>query len=207
MNAVGRPRKPRITLCCEWCNIDFVPRDRAQALGCRQEPRAPKFCSRTCYGASRRHVRKPVPCVICGKESLVLPTLATQRRFCSHKCAQAAPERRVSLAIRNSAKKLRADELQSRKRARWRRDGAKRKASYRLQAELFDPVEIFERDKWVCGICELPVESALKWPHPLSASLDHIVALSLGGPHTRANTRLAHLRCNSKLGARGKACA
>ena len=68
--------------------------------------------------------------------------------------------------------------------------------------ESFDPVEIYERDGWVCGICELPVDRALAWPDPLSVSLDHIIPVSLDGPHTRANTRCSHLGCNSKRGNR-----
>ena len=37
-------------------------------------------------------------------------------------------------------------------------------------------------------------------PNPLSASLDHIVSVAVGGLHTRANTQLAHLGCNSRKG-------
>ena len=36
----------------------------------------------------------------------------------------------------------------------------------------------------------------------MSVSLDHIVPLSLLGPHSRANTRAAHLSCNVARGNR-----
>jgi 5-methylcytosine-specific restriction endonuclease McrA len=62
--------------------------------------------------------------------------------------------------------------------------------------EKFTRTEVFERDAWRCGICRRKVDSKLAYPHPLSPSLDHIVPLSKGGEHTKANTRLAHLRCN-----------
>jgi 5-methylcytosine-specific restriction endonuclease McrA len=68
--------------------------------------------------------------------------------------------------------------------------------------EKFTSREIFERDGWRCGICRRKVNADLRWPDPLSASLDHIVPLSLDGGHTRANVRLAHLDCNVKRGNR-----
>lgn len=63
--------------------------------------------------------------------------------------------------------------------------------------ERFDRLEIFERDKWTCGICELPVDQDARWPDAGSASLDHIVPLAKGGSHSRANTQCAHYHCNS----------
>ncbi|QDH93339.1 HNH endonuclease [Gordonia phage Thimann] len=55
---------------------------------------------------------------------------------------------------------------------------------------------VYERDGWECGICHTPVDHDLEYPHPESASLDHIHPMSLGGAHSYANTQLAHLRCN-----------
>jgi len=57
-------------------------------------------------------------------------------------------------------------------------------------------MEIFERDGWRCGLCGHKVNPQVKYPHPRSASLDHIVPLSKGGDHARANTQLACLVCN-----------
>ncbi len=59
-----------------------------------------------------------------------------------------------------------------------------------------DPRHIYRRDNWICGICGQSVDCALKYPHPLSASLDHIVPMSQGGGHTERNLQLAHLYCN-----------
>ena len=69
-------------------------------------------------------------------------------------------------------------------------------------AEVFEYREIFDRDSWVCGICETAVDPALAWPDPMSFSLDHIVPLSLGGAHIRTNVRCTHLVCNVRKGAR-----
>jgi 5-methylcytosine-specific restriction endonuclease McrA len=64
-----------------------------------------------------------------------------------------------------------------------------------LVVERFSPQEIYERDKWLCGICGGVVIAG-------SESLDHIIPVSQGGAHTRANVRLAHHRCNNWRGAR-----
>lgn len=61
---------------------------------------------------------------------------------------------------------------------------------------------IYKRDKWKCGICGGKVNKHLKYPHPLSPSLDHIIPLSKGGTHTRENVQLAHLRCNLSKGSK-----
>lgn len=63
--------------------------------------------------------------------------------------------------------------------------------------EVFDELEIFERDGWVCQWCHEPVDPSLKGRHPMMKSLDHIVPLVRGGEHSRANTQLVHFRCNS----------
>ena len=49
----------------------------------------------------------------------------------------------------------------------------------------------------VCGICGKPVDFELKYPHPLSPCIDHIIPVSKGG-HTSdlKNLQLAHRTCN-----------
>jgi 5-methylcytosine-specific restriction endonuclease McrA len=49
-----------------------------------------------------------------------------------------------------------------------------------------------------CGICGGEIDSALKWPHPLSPTLDHVEPVSAGGDLLdRSNCRAAHFYCNS----------
>lgn len=49
----------------------------------------------------------------------------------------------------------------------------------------------------VCGICGQPVDKSLKWPHPLSACVDHIIPIDRGGhPSAISNLQLAHMTCN-----------
>lgn len=68
--------------------------------------------------------------------------------------------------------------------------------------EPFANSDVFERDGWVCGLCDEPVSRDAVYPDPLSASLDHVVPLSLGGAHSLENVQLAHLSCNVRKGAR-----
>lgn len=59
-----------------------------------------------------------------------------------------------------------------------------------------DEVSIYNQCGWVCQLCGQPVDATLKWPDPMSKSLDHIVPLSKGGTHEPGSVHLAHLVCN-----------
>ena len=49
----------------------------------------------------------------------------------------------------------------------------------------------------ICGICGKPVDKSLKYPHPLSKSIDHIIPIDKGGhPSDIDNLQLAHWTCN-----------
>lgn len=58
--------------------------------------------------------------------------------------------------------------------------------------------EIFARDNWICGLCRGQVDCTLKFPHRMSATLDHILPLSKGGSHEPSNVQLAHFACNCR---------
>lgn len=49
-----------------------------------------------------------------------------------------------------------------------------------------------------CKLCSKAVDMDLKWPHPLSSSIDHIVPVSKGGSDELENLQLAHLVCNQR---------
>ena len=51
--------------------------------------------------------------------------------------------------------------------------------------------------KRYCGICGQPVDFRLKYPHPLSPCIDHIIPIAKGGhPSDIDNLQLAHWTCN-----------
>lgn len=66
-------------------------------------------------------------------------------------------------------------------------------------------LKIAERDNWICGICEEPIDSTLRVPDSYSLSVDHIVPSIDGGDNHPSNLRASHLFCNvsrgGKLGA------
>lgn len=85
------------------------------------------------------------------------------------------------------------------RRARYhKRRALKRK----LPADNIRPREVYERDGWICQICMQPVDETVKWPDPMSPSLDHVTPLSKGGHHVWENVALAHLDCNVRKGDR-----
>ena len=49
----------------------------------------------------------------------------------------------------------------------------------------------------VCGICGKPVDMTLRYPNPMSKTIDHIIPINRGGhPSDIDNLQLAHLTCN-----------
>jgi 5-methylcytosine-specific restriction endonuclease McrA len=71
----------------------------------------------------------------------------------------------------------------------------------RYQARKFNTItssisiEVIKvRDRMLCCICGKKVTEK-------DFSLDHTIPLSLGGPHSQDNLRVAHRRCNSRRGA------
>lgn len=56
---------------------------------------------------------------------------------------------------------------------------------------------IILKTKNICGICGLPVDKSLKYPHPLSPVIDHVIPINRNGhPSDIRNLQLAHWQCN-----------
>jgi 5-methylcytosine-specific restriction endonuclease McrA len=58
-----------------------------------------------------------------------------------------------------------------------------------VDAERFTLDEIAARDHGICYLCGREAQSP---------TMDHVIPVSLGGPHTRVNVRLACRSCNSR---------
>lgn len=74
---------------------------------------------------------------------------------------------------------------------------ARARARGAVIVEAFPAVEIFERDGYVCQLCDLPTEPGSKMFQP---SVDHRIPIARGGEHSRANAQTAHLICNIRKG-------
>lgn len=59
---------------------------------------------------------------------------------------------------------------------------------------------LYWRDKGLCQICLEPMDTSVKYPDPMSFSIDHLIPRSQGGKHDFDNLRIAHLACNYQRG-------
>ena len=50
----------------------------------------------------------------------------------------------------------------------------------------------------ICFICGMKIDMELKFPHPDSPSVDHVIPHVKGGDDSISNLRPAHLNCNRK---------
>lgn len=91
--------------------------------------------------------------------------------------------------------------LQSECRACHLMRASDRRAKVKLGERVYRS-KVYERDGWICQVCGLLVDPALRHPNRMAASLDHRVPLARGGTHTFANCQLAHFSCNARKGAR-----
>lgn len=157
---------------CDHCGEQYTPRQLKSKAA---------YCSRICKERAT-------------KNRLIAERLASKPtdRTCLH-CATLLPQdARIDAVFCSRSCNWKAHALQRKLRAR---TGQKGKPGY-LRAE------ICERDEWRCKICEMPVDRALGHPHPMSASIDHVVPVCRGGDNSLSNLRLTHLRCNLSRGAR-----
>jgi 5-methylcytosine-specific restriction endonuclease McrA len=142
---------------------------------------AAKF-SKTCSGRCRREYQQrnaTVETFRCKFCDLVFSApKQSNRMFCGKQCVDAYWKRNRNL-IYNASRRL--DEL-----------------GKPTGAVVVNPVEVFKRDNWTCWLCNLSIDRFLKWPDPMSASVDHVIPISKGGEHSMSNVRSAHLRCNCR---------
>lgn len=68
------------------------------------------------------------------------------------------------------------------------------------QVDMFSSFDVRAAKGDDCYLCGGLIEYHLKFPDPLSPSMDHIIPLSKGGAHTVENTAMTHLRCNLQKG-------
>ena len=72
---------------------------------------------------------------------------------------------------------------------------ADRKGAHRANYER-NKKRIFATQN-TCGICGHPVDFSLKTPHPMSATIDHIIPVAKNGhPSDLSNLQLSHWTCN-----------
>jgi hypothetical protein len=149
--------------------------------GCTRPLRARGMCG-THYNQQQpnRHAIRTLPCSVCGKP-VQRGVKADRRPVCSVTCRSLLSGHSIETTGYS-----------------WATCAATRaRAAGATVVELFDRETVFERDRWTCRICLEPVDRMADPLHPSSPTVDHIVPLSQGGPHTLANAQCACLGCNS----------
>lgn len=185
-----------------WCGAHWAlwrthgtpePRRRGEVRdGRRICPRCRQDVLLTEFG---RHAGKPAEthCRACTRQ------IAAEWRVANPSYVQPRPSAEVRAAEARAYRRRHPERAAEIARSAHNRRRAQKLA---VPAEQFRHVEIFERDDWVCQICQEPIDRTAKAPHPLSPSLDHRRPLARGGDHTRANCQAAHLRCNVRKHAK-----
>ena len=120
------------------------------------------------------------PCDYCGK-IFRYPIEFGQIRFCSATCrVTAQPPRYV-----------------------WEYKGATNNTYYSparrrkiRQGDSIDPLVVYLAYDWTCHLCCGRIDPTLRVPHPMCATIEHVVSLSQDGTHTWDNVKPAHKKCN-----------
>lgn len=178
-----------------------------------------KYCSQTCllktHYINRKQLFETRSCELCA--SIYLAQIDRQTKYCSKRCASWVQERWPRRAKRK-AREPRQDgrtcdecarpywgsgkcashyvKLKRRNGDPYPRGHKKRAAYWGVDYRPFNIRQLFAESNWICGICNQPVDPETK-DSRLRASLDHIIPMSHGGPHSRENCQLAHVSCNS----------
>lgn len=199
---------------CEICNVTYRPTYNKQ-----------RTCGRDCgWKLKVREGKVPtrrVPtavaatCHQCGSQFSYMMAGGMVRSFCSEVCidtfdaafaeawAEARRKQCPGCNVRfmpshgNQGYCTRACARRVSKSRDVHRNHRKRARHHGVHYEPVKRAYIFERDGWRCGICRKAINKKLAYPHPMSASIDHVLPMACGGAHEAANLRAAHWICNS----------
>lgn len=117
-------------------------------------------------------------CIICGKWA---DGPKRGQRYCSQSCNLIGWKRDNAERVRELGR-----EHQRRRRAQ----------KLATQVEKFTDKDIRMAHGDVCYLCNENINFRLKFPHPKSRSVDHVIPLSRGGSHTLGNVAMTHYQCN-----------
>jgi 5-methylcytosine-specific restriction endonuclease McrA len=187
-------RADRTKFCGRECSFEFKARAkgisdvpavkvyRFKCLVCRtwQNGALQQLRCETCKPVAWRWDLSNRTCQECGKQYTGETTGGRASVYCSPECHGEAAKRH-----RRTAKAAR--------RARKGKAG---------KVERIDPIKVFDRDNWRCGICGCKTHKGKRGSyHPRAPELDHIVAIANGGRHSWDNVQCACRECNGRKGA------
>ena len=189
-----------------YCSEECKPRCAVE--GCDEPRRKRDWCGKH-YSTWRRTGDANAPlknpwttewvCVVCGAD---VPKGSGRRKCCSDNC-QAIDSRHKGNVPKVADCALCGDEIDlfarnyngRKKRTDTRLcDKCGRVNAYAWSRHLPD---LLARDNHTCGICSQHIDTTLKYPNPMSATVDHILPRSLGGTNDVDNLQPSHALCNS----------
>lgn len=160
---------------------------KCELCGGRCNQGASRFCSRRCMRKSKTVAN----CNKCGVRVVVRGVSCGPNGVMCCECRMASAK-----ASRREAKR------------RYGRNHRSRARHHGVRYESVPVGDVYAQDGYVCQLCGRKCLNKPAWNkrtgkiHPLSPTIDHIVPMSLGGPHERHNLQTACFRCNSIKGAR-----
>lgn len=159
---------------------------------------------------SRREIRA---CQTCGQP---FETMASgPARYCGQRCwqverAKPGPCRDCGVEVGRKPGRggiRRCDDCKARtRRAHYLHKNYQRRHAVPPPTVRIGIDELGDRDGWRCHLCRKQVNRKLKSPHPMSASMDHLIPASEAeSSHEPVNLALAHRICNTRRSNRGPA--
>lgn len=206
---------------CQHCGQRYMPKEVGRTTYCSREC---AFNARRVRAAERARIQAkdaPAECAECGN-----PVASRRAKYCSDDCRRVvarrkARERAAAKSVRRTdaircpgcgtmfrpkygdKRRRFCSHLCARREERRKRGPETHRTRARRFGVEYEPInrtKVFRRDGWRCGICQGKIDRRLKHPHPMSATLDHIVPMSEGGPHRYENVQAAHWLCNISKG-------
>lgn len=208
------PLRPRSSAgrTCEVCGVEFVAKMAEQRACGRECGRFVQFgwpvstlAWRTCAVCSRPYTTRGKR--RCGCTGYYARRTGTTRiaqcRYCTLPIEYVVTGCGGKALVCDTCKRERAKALRAQRNRLFGKTYRSRARAYGVEYEPVNRIKVFSRDGWRCQLCGKPVKRDAKAPDPLSPSIDHVIPMSVGGPHTYANTQCAHFLCNSLKGNRG----
>lgn len=98
------------------------------------------------------------------------------------RCNACAKARRVAIRVKSKKKCDKTIQQRARKHG--------------VYYEPVNRLKVYERDAWTCYLCGIGLVLSSTYM-PNQATIDHVIPMAKGGPHTYANVRACCHRCNS----------
>lgn len=192
---------------CEWCGKSFMPSHHHDG------ERRQRYCAKACWLEATAQVAScPVYFPSCSKCGVVFVARRSGVRTCPEHCGYqplAGSTKIVTCKTcggtfpyvitgpgsgptycppcAKTASRVAQRNVRALRRAR------KRGVAY----EYVIRRKVFERDGYVCYLCDKQLAPETKVPHPDAPTIDHVRPLAKGGAHTYANIRTACFMCNA----------